>query len=233
MIFEWTKKIATYAFNNIPFYKNLYNKNGFNPETLKTFDDIKSIPIVTKSMFLEYELEQRSRPGTQSMLINTGGSSGKTLSLYIPPVKLALEWAHMHYLWNKQMNFKPSDLKLLLVGRSNVRNAVSYDFVRNSLRIDIYKPFSEISRRIVSSFPNCPIYFIHGYPSSIYELALYCRNEDIALLNKIKNQLKGCILCSEYPDEFKRQQINEIFGVKSHAFYGHAEGCVLAYRELS
>jgi phenylacetate-CoA ligase len=37
------------------------------------------------------------------------------------------------------------------------------------------------------------------------------------------------MLCSEFPDDKKRKVIEEIFQVKSFAFYGHAEGCVMAY----
>ncbi|HQC54280.1 MAG TPA: phenylacetate--CoA ligase [Clostridia bacterium] len=42
------QKIVNYAYNNIAFYKNKYDAAGFKPEDLKTLDDIRRIPFVTK-----------------------------------------------------------------------------------------------------------------------------------------------------------------------------------------
>ena len=39
------KKIVKYAYDTIPFYKKKYNEAGFNPESIKSLDDIRRIPF--------------------------------------------------------------------------------------------------------------------------------------------------------------------------------------------
>src|SRR5690554_1737 len=53
-IFQQMKSIVSFAFQNVPAYKDYYNKEGFNPELLLSFDDITKIPITSKSILNQY-----------------------------------------------------------------------------------------------------------------------------------------------------------------------------------
>ena len=227
-IFEQVKQQVIKAYDDIKFYRDTYDKYNFNVREINSFEDLKNIPIIKKDNLLEWDLEQRSNMTLGGMKANTGGSSGKPLSFYTPAAKMGIEWAHLHFIWQKQMNFKFTDLKLMVMGRSDIQNLVEYDFVRHSLKIDIYSSYREISERLYKSFKGAPIHFLHGYPSAIYELALYCKTDQV-LLDLLRQNLKGCILNSEFPHNFQRKIIEETFKVKSYAFYGHSEGCIIAY----
>ncbi|KIA96295.1 hypothetical protein [Flavobacterium sp. KMS] len=228
-LFFKIKKITIYAYQNIAFYKDYYNSLNFNPMMqLNSFNDIKRIPIIKKELLLKYNISDRSVNFTKAVQVNTGGSSGKTLSFFTPSEKMGIEWAHLHYIWKKQMKFKVPELKLMLVGRNDVRNYVDYDFVRNSLRLDIYSDYNTISKVLLGKYKKVQIKFLHGYPSAIYELALYCKTNE-QLKERLKRDLKGIILNSEFPYDYLRITIEEVFGVKTNAFYGHSEGCIIAY----
>jgi phenylacetate-CoA ligase len=43
------KHIVRYAYDNVPFYKKLYDDAGFDPDSLKSLDDVKRIPFTVKS----------------------------------------------------------------------------------------------------------------------------------------------------------------------------------------
>jgi phenylacetate-CoA ligase len=45
---ERLKKIVNYAYENVPFYKKKYDQAGFNPDSIKTLDDIRRIPFTVK-----------------------------------------------------------------------------------------------------------------------------------------------------------------------------------------
>lgn len=227
-IFREVKSQVLAAYNGINFYKHIYDKFNFNPLSLNSFEDLKTIPVINKDLLLKWDLDDRSNTATRGMKANTGGSSGKPLAFYTPSLKMGREWAHLHFIWHQQMGFKHSKIKLMLTGRSDVHNFVEYDFVRHSLRIDIYSSFEKIAERIEKSFRNVPIHFLHGYPSAIYELALYCTTNSI-LLNHLRQHLKGCILNSEFPHIYQRKVIEDTFNVRTYAFYGHSEGCIIAY----
>ena len=42
------KKVVRYAYDNVPFYRNLYDKNNVSPDDIKTLEDIQLLPFITK-----------------------------------------------------------------------------------------------------------------------------------------------------------------------------------------
>ena len=130
-IYQQMKSIVSFAYQNVPAYKDYYNKQGFHPDLLLSFDDIAKIPLTSKSILNKYTIEERSFPKKGRYIVNTGGSSGTPFGFYIEPSSMGHEWAHMHTIWNK-LGFKVSDLKVGFGGRSNIKDFVDYDVVRNS-----------------------------------------------------------------------------------------------------
>ena len=49
--FKRFKNIFTHAYNNSPFYRRLYRKAGVTVDDIKTLDDIRKVPMVTKEDF--------------------------------------------------------------------------------------------------------------------------------------------------------------------------------------
>src|SRR5690606_36484253 len=74
-----------------------------------------------------------------------------------------------------------------------------------------------------------PVYFLHGYPSAIYNFACYCRDKNKSLLSLLKRNLKGAFLTSEYPSPVYRNTIENVFNIPTQSFYGHTETCIIAY----
>lgn len=231
-IYERFFKVFSHSIRNVPFYRDLYSSNGIKEGDIKCFDDISKVPVISKEDLLEVPLEYRSYPVSNRTIVNTGGSSGKTLSFYMDPQRFGNEWSHIHYIWSK-LDFKPEDLKIVFDGRSNVNNNVQYDFLRHSLRYDIYAPPENNASVLKEILKKHPVYYLHGYPSAIYNFALYCEGKDINLLTSLRATLKGVFLSSEYPSPVFRNKIEEVFGTKTQSFYGHTETCVLAYENSS
>lgn len=226
-IFKRMKYIVEYAVHNVTFYKEYYAKQEFSPDQLKSFDDIKQIPIIDKSILMAYSLGERSNEYIPKFQVNTGGSSGVTLSFYVPPSSIANEWAHIHIMWG-MLGFKPSDLKLHIVGRSMVKNGVDYEFARHTFSVDMYKPFPSTAPLLKKKLKDYPCFYLHGYPSVLSEFAEYCAT-DKELLALLKGKLRGAFLGSEYPYPMYRDTIEKVFGIRTQSFYGHTERCVMAY----
>jgi phenylacetate-CoA ligase len=229
-IFNRIKNLVNYSYKNVFFYKNIYDKNNFSPSVLKKFDDINRIPIISKNDLNNYSLDERTSFKNNSSLVNTGGSSGNTLSLYIPNKIIGNEWSHMHKIWSK-LNYNHSDFKLVFAGRSSVKNFIQYDFVRNQFSIDIYSDYSLIAPKLKKILLKYEIKYLHGYPSAIYIFAQYCSYKDQDLLNLLKKNLKGILFSSEFPHFIYRDFIENVFKVKSISWYGHTERAILAYEK--
>lgn len=229
-IFPRVKAIAEFAFRNVPFYREYYSAQGFSPEALQSFDDIRKIPVISKKILLDYPLEARTAANAANkLLVNTGGSSGHPLSFYIEPSSTAHEWAHMFHIWEK-LGYRPSDIKLHFAGRSDVKNAIEYDFARNSFEVDMYKPFESYWQELAQKIRKYGCKYLHGYPSVLYEFARYCR-QNPELKDTLEKSLKGAFLGSEYPYPHFRDEIEQTFGIGTVSWYGHTERCVLAYEK--
>ncbi len=226
-IYEKFFRIFSHAYLNIKFYRDLYDKAKINPDIIKSYSDIEKVPVISKKDLLEYDLKDRSFPLKNALLVNTGGSSGKTLSFYMDPERYGNEWAHIHNMWSKY-NFKPSDLKITFDGRAkNNNNKIVYDFARNSLLYNIYGDPLQLSKELIKVTNRHSIRYLHGYPSAMYEFALFCETNE-ELLHLLRKTLVAAFLSSEFPSPHYRNKIEEVFGIPTQSFYGHTETCVLA-----
>ncbi|MBN1182826.1 MAG: hypothetical protein JXB49_11100 [Bacteroidales bacterium] len=225
------KDNVEHAYVKIPFYHDLYDKHKFKPSDLKTFRDIKKIPVISKKLLLECPVERRCWNIQDALKYNTGGSSGHTLSFYKEKGTSPYhEIVHMNTIWEK-IGYNNSDSKLVMNGQNNVVNDVDFCFKTNSLRLDIYKGFSQTARKLKKILKNIPIRFLHGYPSTIYEFALYCDAYDHEMKGMLRKSLKGAFLGSEYPHSLYRDKIEDIFNIDTVNWYGHTEGAVLAWEQ--
>jgi phenylacetate-CoA ligase len=229
-IFERMKRIVDFAYANIPAYKNYYDTKGFHPEKLNCFDDINRIPLTSKAILNKYDLETRSYPKKGRYIVNTGGSSGTPFGFYIEPNSMGHEWAHMHTIWNK-LGHKVSDFKIGFSGRSNITDLVDYDVVRNTFAIDLYADYKAVSIKLKDILKKYPLRYLHGYPTSIYDFAIYCKEQDPELQNLLAKHLKGAFLSSEFPHPHYRKVIENVFDIDTISWYGHTERCVLAYEK--
>jgi len=226
-VFERMKALVDHAYQQVPFYREYYTARKFDPRQLKSFDDLEAIPIVDKAILKEYPLEYRSAQTKGRYLVNTGGSTGTPFSLYIEPSSMGHEWAHMHHLWEK-LGYRPTDLKLLFGGRSDLNGPLEYDVLRNHFAVDIYSDYALVAKALKKQLTKYSIPYLHGYPSAIYDFALYVGERDPELIDLLKKTLKGVFLGSEYPQTRFRSTIEKTFDVPSISWYGHTERCILA-----
>jgi len=229
-VYNRVKSIATYAAKTIPFYRELYSASSVRPERFHRFEDLKELPVITKSDLQKVPLEFRSVSGRTRELVNTGGSSGNPLELYIEPNSIPHEWAHMHAAW-KKVGFQQGELRIVFSGRSNINSIVQYDSARHQLNVDIYSGWSKVADKLLSVFNRYKPSYLHGYPSSIFDFVLWLEERGHPLLAVFRNEIKGLLLGSELPSPEIRRRVEMVLGCGSVSWYGHTERAVLAYEE--
>ena len=225
-IFGQVYEMVKYAIEKVPFYQKYYQKQDFQLSVLKSFDDIKKIPVINKAILLTVPIEQRSVVMRGSFVANTGGSSGHPLSFHKTKNLKIKEMAYFHYMW-RTLGYKKSDVRLHFVGRSRLNGTLTYNLIENSIQADVYTPFDKILKQL--SGLGCDIKYLHGYPSVLYEFALYCEShQEEYKASGLDKTLKGAFLKSEFPHPFYREKIEAAFGIKTFSHYGHTEVCALA-----
>ncbi|CAK2050558.1 phenylacetate-CoA ligase [Vibrio crassostreae] len=226
-VFSRVKFISEYAYNNVPFYHDLYRENGVNPNRLSCFNDILELPIVKKSDLQNVDIEYRSSKRKSRYIVNTGGSSGTPLSFYIEPSSIPHEWAHMHTIWER-IGFEPSSLRVVFAGRSDISDVLQYDSARHQLNVNIYSGWEVIAEQLLLKYKHYRPRYLHGYPSAMFDFILWLDKNQHPLLGAFKNSIDAIFLGSEYPSPQLRDKVEILLDARSISWYGHTERAILA-----
>jgi phenylacetate-CoA ligase len=80
------QRLLAHAYHHVPFYNEKFKQVGFHPGDIKTMDDLKSLPIISKADFYQRSrmdyIDRRIDP-KKLIPIRTSGSSGQTLEFFI------------------------------------------------------------------------------------------------------------------------------------------------------
>lgn len=221
------KNLVSFAHKNIVLYQELYEKNRFHPNQLKILDDITKIPIVDKTEFQIYSLDDRSIRRLALKKSNTGGTTGQPLDFYLEKAAYAREWAHMHAIWAK-LGYRFTDEKITIRGKNIGKRFYKYNFNQNEFLINAYAPLQENLDACRELIIKRNIKWIHGYPSSVFSFLRELENTDPVLFETLISKVKGVFLGSEFPAPQYRNYIEQHCKLKTISWYGHSEMAVLA-----
>lgn len=220
-------KLIDHAFNNTDFYKTLYKEKNISPVSVRTFEDISKLPILTKHDFQRSPLESRSTQTLALKKSNTGGTTGQPLNFYLEKTAYAREWAHMHAIWSK-LGYHYTDEKITVRGKNIGNRYFKYSFNQNEFLINAYASLQENLDACRELILKRDIKWIHGYPSSIYSFLHELESVDSVLFEILIKKVKGVFLGSEYPAPKYRDYIEKHCGFRSISWYGHSEMAILA-----
>ncbi|MEO8377122.1 MAG: hypothetical protein ABI579_05565 [Candidatus Sumerlaeota bacterium] len=82
--FQRIQELVAHAYENVPFYRDLYDSVSFRPGDLKTWQDFARLPIVTKDQVIQnYPDRMLAREVNRDDLVisRSSGSSGKVLDI--------------------------------------------------------------------------------------------------------------------------------------------------------
>jgi phenylacetate-CoA ligase len=207
--------------DKIPYYKNNYAyadlSNGGS--------EINKYPILSKKL-----VKQNIKDFYAPILNNViwGHTSGTTGSAMIFPLSLEAyqkEYAFrsLHYKWggidlvNRDKIAMCSGHPVTWYGR-NKPPFWTYDLINNHMFFSSYHMSESNMKNYVLKLEQFNPKLIHGYPSSIYLLALAFKK-----YGKKRMEIKAIYTSSETLLDFQRKKIEEIFQVKVFNWYGTSE----------
>jgi len=68
--------LVAHAFRSVPFYRQLYREAGFDPFSIKSFEDLAQLPPVSKKDLLERPLAEVIAAGVSPEECESASSSG-------------------------------------------------------------------------------------------------------------------------------------------------------------
>ena len=205
------KKLLEHAYNNVPFYRTSYQEVGLHPNDIKTLDDFRLIPIITKSdvqnnpnAFMAQNFHRETL--TKGM---TGGSTGDPLVYYRDHNSAMWNWSliQRNRSW---FGFREGMKQAWFWGRDEDVPDSKIDQIKTRLRRQRWQTCYNMGEDQMAAFAQELISFqpefILGYTSAIYVFAQYVMKKGIT---KIKP--KAVQTAAEKLHDFQRDLISEVF----------------------
>ena len=227
---EVLSRLLDHAYENVPYYRRVFDDRGLVPADIRTPDDLTLLPFLTREDLQKNlaDLKARNYPESAFEYVTTGGSTGIPVGFYYERgASRAKEWAFMKTQWDR-VGYRFTDRCVVLRG-----------YIVGSARDDVYWKKALLGRWLVMSSHHMteetlPAYidrirrfrprFIQAYPSTAVVLARYMREHEIEAFPTVQAVLCG----SENLYPWQRSLLAGAFGCRVFSWYGNSEQTVLA-----
>ena len=221
------KELLGIAYSESKFYHDFYNKNDFHPSMIKSLEDVRFIPCITKDELLRNASKIQIRNISEKLIYSeTSGSTGNPLVFY-----RNMEWDAYHrasvlrgYSW---YGVEPWEKNAYLWGynfsKKEQIKTKFFDALQNRVRLFSYNDLD------IEKFLNQlkSVVFIRGYSSMIYEIAKKANKMKCSL--QPNANLKMILGTSEKIFDKYQVEVKKAFGEKIISEYGAAEAGIIAF----
>lgn len=223
--FETGKEFLCFAGKYSPYWKEKFEREGFDPQKMTSWDDLKKLaPIAKNDLLTDGDKIKSVYPFQKLQYSETSGTSGQVL--FFPRNE---EWDSFNragmfrgYSW---YGIKPFERNGYLWGYNinpKARRKVQFlDWLQNRFRCFSYS--EEDVRRFTEKLQSAE--FLSGYSSMIYEIA--------RLVNEMgmnpKYHLKMIKGTSEKIYPSYQEEVKKAFGQKIISEYGAGEAGLIAF----
>ncbi|MEB8329861.1 phenylacetate--CoA ligase family protein [Flavobacteriaceae bacterium KMM 6897] len=219
------REFLEFVYKYSPYYKEIFDKNGFKPTEFHDLEQLKQLPPITKENLLQFNIEiQSNYQFKKSFISSTSGTSGQLLKFlkneeWDSHTRAAIfrgytwydvnPWDRNGYLWGYNIDPKAArKIKLL-------------DWLQNRFRLYTYK-----SKEIENFARNLKgAKYLHGYSSIIYEVAKLVNKSGLIIPHNLK-MIKGT---SEKVYDSYQEEVKKAFGLKMLIEYGATESGLIGF----
>ena len=229
--FQWKKisEVLDEAFFHIPFYQNLYK--DFKREDIKSFEDFKKLPLITKEMVRDNVKEMCSDRFSESdrFYMTTGGSTGVPMGFFLHKnVSRPKEFAFMDDQW-RRVGWSPDDRLVIIRGdiifdKSDSNNFYKYNYLKNALSLSSFHLVESNIPKYIELINDFKPKFVHAFTSSVLTICKFIRKNN---LPKIKG-VKAVLISSENLFDEDKHLIAKCFeNARVFTWYGHGERALM------
>jgi phenylacetate-CoA ligase len=214
----------------VPYYRELFGRLGFDPQSVRTIDDLSVLPLLTKPD-IRANVERLKADGHGPLTrYNTGGSSGEPLIFYMGKGRkshdVAAKWRATRW-WDVDIG----DRELVVWGSPIELGAQDrLRRFRDGLMRSQLLPAFEMSPanldRFVETIRTARPAMLFGYPSSLSLIASHARQKH---LDMSRLGIRVAFVTSEKLYDEQRAVISEVFGCPVANGYGARDAGFIAH----
>jgi len=231
---ERLRSVVEHAYRNVPYYNKLFKDNGLRPEDIKTRQDLKKLPMLTRAnirsagkemLATNWHQLKRQKP----IGYTTSGSTAEPLRFFLTPESLSWAAAAKYRAWG-WAGYRFGDRVALVWGshmdqQAHQKTAARLkDVFRRQIMMDAFKITEDDLRTFAEEMADFRPRIIRGYATGVYLLARYMEkhpNERI--------EPRAVITTAETLFPPHRQLIEEVFGCQVFDWYGSRETSLIAH----
>jgi phenylacetate-CoA ligase len=217
------KSLLSYCYDNVPYYRDIFIENKWDPRDFKTVEDLKNFPVLTKRIIIENRdrLIADNRKLDRAYPITTSGSSGDKLEFFVDDDTLKKEAAFNMRAYLEQ-GAKLYDTPSVWLRRYVPKDSDSplwyYDHELKRLYMSAYHLNSQTIKLYINKINSGNYQTICTYPSSAYILACLCEENNLHLNNVKKIHVTSEKMLNQWYDK-----VVESLGIVPCGHYGQME----------
>jgi phenylacetate-CoA ligase len=225
------KEMLLYAYENVPFYQELFKKEGILPSDIKDKDHLKAIPFLSKDILnrnLEKLVSKRAVPNMLN-LVSTGGTTGTPIRFYRDQRS---EWKIDGNNWRfwRYCGYEPGMSIATLWGNENdlLGSVNLYGQLKAVMDNEVMLNFYDLSelrlRNYVDIIKRRKPKIWKGFSSAVYAFMRYLKK------NKTDIPLpKAVIITSDKIEDMQRQELDDFFDRAVFNEYGCREFSIMGF----
>ena len=181
---ERLRGVVRNAYENVPYYRRLFDSAGIRPDDIKSLDDLSKIPITTKNDLQTLKQEEIVAKGSsidKCIIKYTSGSTGQPLKIFLSPVERDFQiLLNLHILTENGLRL--NDKVAYIINPYRFPKSKYWFQYAGILRREYLSVF-DYPEKHVELLKKIKPDIIYGYPSNLTLLALYIREKGIKGIN--------------------------------------------------
>ncbi|MBB1075257.1 phenylacetate--CoA ligase family protein [Rhodoferax sp. 4810] len=225
------RELLGHAGQHVPYYRELFNRVGFDPRAITSADDLQSLPLLTKADVRAHTDAMKSEVAQGLARFNTGGSSGEPLVFFIGKERVshdvAAKWRATRW-WGVDIG----DPEIVLWGSpielgSQDRLRHWRDALMRTQLLPAFEMSPEKVRHFISVIRNTRPAMLFGYPSAFAHIAQIAQSQGGRLDDL---GIKVAFVTSERLYDHQRQLIESTFNCPVANGYGGRDAGFIAHQ---
>ena len=228
---ERLRGLLTHAAQHVPYYRALFDRLGFKPDSVTGINDLQRLPFLTKVEIRAHTEAMKSDTARGLARFNTGGSSGEPLVFFIGKERVshdvAAKWRATRW-WGVDIG----DPEIVLWG--SPIELTSQDRLRHwrdaLMRTRLLPAFEMSAERVagfIDEIRHTRPAMLFGYPSAFAHIARHAEAHRIRMDNL---GIRVAFVTSERLYDHQRELIERIFNCSVANGYGGRDAGFIAHQ---
>ncbi len=224
------RRLLAEAGTHVPYYRQLFQRIGFDPAAVRSLQDLQALPLLTKADFRLHGDAFRHAHAVGLARFNTGGSSGEPLVFYIGRERVshdvAAKWRATRW-WGVDIGDRETVVwgSPIELGAQDRVRALRDKLLRTQLLPAFEMSESKLDGFVAAIRAHRPR-MLFGYPSALTHIAQHAAKRGVAMDDL---GIQVAFVTSERLYDEQRATISRVFGCRVANGYGGRDAGFIAH----